>query len=255
MRNPPGIPIWYELITSDAEGAKTFYDHVVGWTIQPPPPGPVDYRMIGAGEGFVGGVFKMDADMQAAGMRPAWIPYFGVEDVDATAARATELGAKIFVPPSDIPNVGRFSFMADPQGALFYIMRGATDQASTVFSRGQMERCGWNELWTNDIEKALPFYATLLGIENRETMDMGPMGGYHFLDVGDTRIGAAAQMKDQPPQWNLYFTVPAIGAAIERVKAKGGTITMGPHPVPTGEFIVLGIDPQGAAFALVAPEA
>ncbi len=255
MRNPPGIPIWYELITPDPDGAKRFYDHVVGWTIQPPPPGPMDYRMIQASEGFVGGMLKMDADMLASGMKPTWVPYFGVDDVDATAKKAGELGAATFVPPSDIPNVGRFSFLADPQGALFYIMRGATDDASTVFSRGQIGLCGWNELWTSDIKAGLAFYDALFGIENRETMDMGPMGGYHFLDVGEVRIGAAVEMKPNPPQWNLYFTAPEIGAAVERVKAGGGSITMGPHDVPTGEKIVLGIDPQGASFALVAPAA
>ena len=133
------------------------------------------------------------------------------------------------------------------------MMRGATDGASTVFSPGVPGLCGWNELWTNDIKGGLKFYAALLGFENRETMDMGPGGGYHFVDLGATRIGAVTHMPGRPPQWNMYFTVPEIGAAIERVKAGGGSITMGPHDVPSGDRIALGLDPQGAGFALIAP--
>ena len=255
MANPQGTPIWYELMTPDPDGAKRFYDAVVGWEVAVrSPTDDVDYRMIGAPGGFVGGVLKLDEAMQAQGAKPTWLPYFGVDDVDATVAEAKTLGAHVFVPPSDIPGVGRFALLADPQGASFYVMRGTTDGTSTVFERGAMGRCGWNELWTHDVDQALAFYGPLLGFENRETMDMGPMGGYHFLDLGDVRLGALAAMKDQPPRWNLYFTVPDIDAAVERVKTAGGAVHMGPHVVPTGEKIVLGADPQGAAFALVSPD-
>ena len=84
-------------------------------------------------------------------------------------------------------------------------------------------------------------------------MDMGPMGGYHFLDLGDVRLGAAVEMKDRPAHWTLYFNVADIDVAVERVRAGGGAIDMGPHDVPTGQRIVLGTDPQGAPFALVGP--
>ena len=258
MANPHGTPIWYELMTPDPDGAKRFYDAVVGWTIEAQPSGPMDYRMIAAPGGLVGGVFGLDAAMQAQGAGPKWVPYFGVDDVDATSAKAQGLGAAIFVPPADIPGVGRFALMADPQGAVFYVMRGSSPESSTVFERGAMGRCGWNELWTTDVEAALAFYGPLLGFENRETMDMGPMGGYHFLDLpdgrgGDVRLGALAAMKDQPPRWNLYFTVPSVDAAVERIEAGGGAVHMGPYATPAGERILLGADPQGAAFALVSP--
>jgi predicted enzyme related to lactoylglutathione lyase len=252
MSNAAGAPVWYELITPDPDGAKNFYDAVMGWDIQPPPSDALDYRMIGAGGGYAGGVLKLDAEMKSGGMRPAWMVYFGVQDVDKTAEHAVSLGGKIFVPPTDIANVGRFSFLSDPQGAMFYVMRPATDQTSTVFSPGQPGLCGWNELWTDDIEGALSFYGRLLGFENSETMKMGPRGGYHFLDIGDMRLGAAAEMKPQPPQWNIYFTVPDIDSAVRRVNLEGGSITMGPLEVPTGDRILLGVDAQGANFALVA---
>ncbi len=102
-------------------------------------------------------------------------------------------------------------------------------------------------------EAALAFYGAMFGWENRETMDMGAMGGYHFIDLGETRLGAAAQMKDRPAGWTFYFNVANIEAAVERVRAGGGTVEMGPHAVPTGQRIVVGADPQGARFAMVSP--
>lgn len=253
MPKPAGTPIWYELMTPDPDGAKRFYDAVVGWTVEAPPPGPVDYRMITAADGgHVGGMMRMTPDMLSGGARPAWLMYVHVEDVDATVAQARELGAPVFVPPTDIPGVGRFSLMADPQGATFYVMRPSGDGESTSFSPdGRPGRCAWNELSTTDLQSALAFYGPLFGWENRETMDMGPMGGYHFLDLGETRLGAMAEMKDRPAQWSLYFTVADIDASVARVREGGGAIEMGPMEVPGGQRIVLGRDPQGAGFALV----
>lgn len=255
MTNPAGTPIWYELMTPDPDGAKRFYDDVVGWTIGAQSDAPMDYRMITAPGGMTGGVMRLSPEMQAAGARPLWTVYFGVDDTDAATARAKELGAHVFVPPTDIPDVGRFALLGDPQHAPFYIMKGSSDQTSGVFAPGERGRCSWNELWTHDVDASLKFYGAMFGIENRETMDMGDLGGYHFLDLGGVRIGAAAAMKNDPPQWLPYFCVDDVDAAAERARAAGGTVDMGPMAVPGGSRIVVGTDPQSARFALVAPKA
>lgn len=246
-----GFPIWYELVTPDPEGAKAFYEAVADWTIAPPPPHGPDYRMISAADGGVGGVLRLDDAMKAAGAQPTWLMYVGVEDVDATAEQARSLGASVLVPPTDIPGVGRFAFLADPQGAPFYIMHGASDGQSGAFSYETPGHVSWNELSTTDGDAALAFYGTLFGWENRETMDMGPMGGYHFLDTGETRLGALVTMQGRPAGWRLYIRVADIDAAADRVTTQGGSIHMGPHEVPNGDVILIGTDPQGAPFSLV----
>lgn len=253
MANRQGFPIWYELVTADPDGATAFYGAVAGWTVAPPPPGGPDYRMLSAADGAVGGMLKLDEAMKAEGATPRWLPYYGVDDADATTAQAVSLGAGVLVPPTDIPGIGRFALLTDPQGAPFYIMRGNSDQKSTAFAPLQPGHFAWNELSTSDGAAALAFYGALFGFENRETMDMGPRGGYHFLDLGDTRLGAMVEMKDAPAAWRLYIRVADIDAAVEAIRANGGSIAMGPHPVPTGDVIMIGTDPQGAEFALVAP--
>ncbi|WP_425229290.1 VOC family protein [Sphingomonas sp.] len=255
MANPHGTPIWYELLTPDVDGAKRFYDAAVSWTIEARPAGPMDYRMITAPDGNVGGVMALTEEMQGGGAKPGWLFYVGVDDVDATAAKVGAAGGAVLMPPWDIPNVGRVALFADPQGAPFYVMRGATDGTSTAFSPAPVDgHCSWNELWTSDAPGALAFYRTVFGWENPETMNMGPMGGYHFLHLGDTVLGALMQPEgDQPSRWNFYFSVPDLDTAIDRATAGGATITMGPHDVPGGQRIVMGEDPQGARFALVGP--
>ncbi len=253
MPSRAGAPIWYELMTPDPDGAKRFYDHVIGWKIDAQSPGDVDYRMIAAPGGLVGGVLGLTDDMQKGGARPAWLPYFSSDDVDATASQTRSLGGHILVPPHDLPGVGRFALLTDPQGAPFYIMHATTEPTSSPFAPNEPGHCGWNELSTTDMGAALAFYGALFGWQNRETMDMGPTGGYHFLDLGDTRLGAAAEMRDTHAHWTLYFTVPDLDTAIAHVHAGGGTITMGPHDVPGGSRIAHGTDPQNASFALVSP--
>jgi uncharacterized protein len=83
-------------------------------------------------------------------------------------------------------------------------------------------------------------------------MSMGEMGDYCFVDHAGQRIGAMMTAgAGWPTRWNYYFNVPSIDAAKERIEHVGGTMTMWPHEVPGGMQIIMGTDPQGAAFAPV----
>lgn len=252
MGNKQGEFIWYELMTSDIEGARAFYQAVVGWTIggKSDMPG-MDYRMINAPDAAIGGAMQIDADMAAHGAKPIWVGYIGVDDVDAKVAAIKAAGGTIQMGPTDIQGAGRLAMASDPQGAPFYVMRGAIeDGTSTAFAAEQVGHCEWNELWTPDQNGAHAFYEGLVGWTNPESMSMGPMGDYRFLYVDDLRIGATSEQKDQPARWRHYFHVPSITAAIEAVKSGGGTVDNGPHQVPGGGHIIIGTDPQGAQFAL-----
>jgi predicted enzyme related to lactoylglutathione lyase len=265
QRNPHGTHIWYELMTPDPEGSKAFYDAVVpGWSIGERLPGDIDYRMIGRGDGGnAGGVLRLTDEMQQHGAKPIWLGYVCVDDVDRTVGQIEAKGGKVLMPASDIPDVGRIAMVADPQGAPFYVMKpippaGQQNAQSDVFSPDKQGRVSWNELSTSDPEAARRFYGELFGWTSDDFMPMGDMGEYRFLAHHGTPIGAvfnssagAPTTAEQPPHWRHYIRVPSVSAAAEAVKAGGGTVTMGPHEVPGGDHIVIGIDPQGAEFALV----
>jgi predicted enzyme related to lactoylglutathione lyase len=254
--NPKGDFIWYELMTPDAEGAKEFYDVVVGWNFSEGAPEFGGYRMIGRSDGGnAGGVLPLTDEMQQHGARPTWLGYISVADVDQAVAAIEQAGGKGLMPAFDIPNVGRIAMVADPQGAPFYLMRATPPEPkaqSDVFSPNAEQRVGWNELSTTDPVAARKFYTGQFGWGSDEFMDMGELGEYRFLEQDGTRIGAlCGVMQGQQPKWRFYFRVPSIAKAKDTAEQKGGTIHMGPHQVPTGDYIIIGSDPQGAEFALV----
>ena len=256
--NPRGAFIWYELMTPDADGAKAFYDAVVGWDIGEGAPEFGGYRMIGRSDGkFAGGVLPLTAEMRQNGARPIWLGYVNVDDTDAAIASIERAGGKTLMPATDIPNVGRIAMVADPQGAPFYVMKpippaGQEKQASDVFSPDQQQRVSWNELSTSDPAAARKFYGDQFDWVSDDFMDMGEMGEYRFIDHHRVRLGAlCGVMQGQQPKWRYYIRVPSISKAKETAEANGGTVHMGPHQVPTGDYIIIGADPQGAEFALV----
>lgn len=251
MANAEGTPIWYELITTDADGAQKFYADVVGWSSAPMGmEGTGDYRILTAPDGQ--GVGGLMTSPDGAPMKLRWFCYIGVQDVDGIAEKIKSLGGSVHMGPQDIPGVGRFAMVADPQGMVFYILRGDSPQDSQAFHVTAPGHCGWNELVTSDHKAALAFYHELFDWKNNETMPMGERGEYCFIDHSGQRIGAMMTAgAGWPTRWTYYFNVPSIDAAVPKITGGGGTVTMGPHEVPGGMHIVMGIDPQGAAFALV----
>jgi uncharacterized protein len=115
-RNKHGSFSWNELLTTDPKGAEAFYSQLFGWTTQEWPMKDFTYTIVKAGDTDVGGIMPIPSDAQ--GMPPTWGAYVTVDDVDAAAALSEKLGGKICVPPTDIPTVGRFTVIQDPQGAM-----------------------------------------------------------------------------------------------------------------------------------------
>jgi predicted enzyme related to lactoylglutathione lyase len=255
MTNPHGTPIWYELQATDLEAAKTFYEAVIGWTVGPKPEGPMDYRMIGTGDGEVGGLAGLAPGMTPDCMKPGWKLYFGVDDVDASAAEIAAAGGTVHLEPFDLEGVGRMAFVADPQGNVFYIMRGLSDEGSTAWSRDGLGKCNWNELVTTDQAAAHDFYARIFGWKYPDRMPMPGMGDYVFVEAAGETIGATMQKgtEEQPTGWQFYFRAPDIEAAAETFRAKGGTVFVGPMEVPGGDRIIFGTDPAGTAVGVVGP--
>jgi predicted enzyme related to lactoylglutathione lyase len=258
--NPAGDFIWYELMTTDADGAKTFYDAVAGFDIGEGAAEYQGYRMINSGGGFAGGLLPLTEEMQQGGARPTWLGYLYVPDVDQAVTKIEAAGGKTQMPATDIPNVGRIAMVGDPQGAPIYVMKpippaGQENAQSDVFSPDKVGRIAWNELNTSDPAAARKFYGDHFGWGTDDFMDMGEMGEYRFIDHHGKRLGAlCGVMPGGHPKWRYYIRVPSIAAAKATAEAKGGTVHMGPHQVPTGDWIIIGTDPQGAEFALVGGE-
>ena len=123
VANEPGTYCWSELVTTDLDASKAFYGAVFGWDAedQGPPGGPPAYTEWQLNGKSIGGMLQKSPDMPAE-MPPAWGVYFAVADTDATVAKAQELGASVFMGPTDI-EPGRFAVLADNVGAVFNVLQ------------------------------------------------------------------------------------------------------------------------------------
>jgi len=111
---------WSELMTTDPKAATEFYGTLFGWKVETMTGLQGPYNIVKVGDTGVGGIMKLPPD--AGDMPPCWVPYVTVNNVDETAAKVTKLGGKVLMPPTDIPTVGRFAVIEDPQGAVLNII-------------------------------------------------------------------------------------------------------------------------------------
>lgn len=253
MSHRRGMPIWYELMSKDPAAARRFYGAVIGWKIDASPPAgsTMDYRMISAADGLVGGVLTLGHDMLQHGARPCWLMYLGVDDVDACVAAVTAAGGGVAMPAFDIPEVGRMALVSDPQGAPFYVMRGASEDNSSACEPTLAGHGAWHELHAADGAKAVDFYLAQFGWNKSGAVDMGSMGTYQLFTIAGRNLGGI--MTDahfERPAWLVYFRVDGIEQAALRIVEAGGQVLQAPMEVPGGGWIVRGVDPEGAMFAL-----
>ena len=257
-----GLPIWYELMTTDPMAVAPFYKATLDWDIPEDGgtmPNGSEYRMITRADGGnAGGVLKLTQDMCDSGAHSGWVTYFNVPDVDASVDRATGMGATVFMPAVTMDGVGRMAMISDPQGAPFYVMtptppEGGVDPEGAVFKGDTPGRATWNELNSDGAAEQIDFYTSLFDWEITGEMEMPGDHIYKFFNLGERGIGAIGSMKPEgmPNAWLPYFRVEDIHAAKEAVEANGSQVMMGPMEVPGDDMIVVACDPSGAAVGLV----
>lgn len=242
----PGRFVWHDLMTTDAASVVPFYSSLLGWQIHERPMGPYVYRMIMAGPGPIGGIVEEKAIPHSH-----WMPYLAVESVDGAAERCKELGGSVCVPPTDIPQTGRFAVAGDPQGAYYSLYTGLPGSHGFDPDVPVPGRVCWNELLTADPAAAMDFYSKMFGWQDQPE-DMGPMGTYHLLMHGGKQAGGMMKnpMEGAPPMWLVYFLVEDLDKSTGKGRELGGNLAMPPTPIPgVGRFSLFS-DPAGAMFAL-----
>lgn len=242
---PPGSFCWYELNTRDVEKIRKFYGELCGWTTSPSQmDGYHHWHKDGA---MFGGIMDIN-DPQWQGVPSHWMTYVRVKDADASAAKVTQLGGNVCVPPTDIPTVGRFCVINDPSGGTLSLIK--LDDPKPI-----APAMAWSELMTRGSAKARDFYGKLLGW----TFDAMPMGGgtdYILCKNGETMLGGIMEMEgpqfeNVPPHWLNYIGTKQVDADSKKLEKLGGTIVVPPMDIPNniGRFCVFS-DPGGAHIAL-----
>ena len=246
-----GRPVWYELMTTDMKAAEAFYTTVVGWQSGPFEGAGRPYTQFSrGGTNFVAGMLTKPAEVKAP---PFWSMYIGVPNLEKAVSTITTLGGKTHTDVIEIPSVGRMRMMMDPQGAAFYIIEPSSEEQRPE-GPAEIGETSWHELMTTDMPAAMAFYQQAFGWQPSDSMDMGEMGKYQMFNRPHGMIGGMMtkppQLAHVPPHWQMYFRVPDVHAAADRITANGGKILNGPMEVPGGDWVVNAMDPQGAAFGL-----
>jgi predicted enzyme related to lactoylglutathione lyase len=241
---------WYELITTDVAAARDFYTKLMGWGAQDLSGPGGAYVLLTVGPTPVCALVALPEGERDTGAKPCWIGYVGVDDVDAAADRVRRLGGTVYIPPTLIPGISRFSVFGDPQTTTLGLVKPESPGPAQPAERSE-GRVGWHELLAADGETAMAFYGALFGWRKADA-DVDATGTYQVFSAGGRAIGG---MLTKPavvpvPFWLYYFNVGDIDAATKRVTAGGGGIIYGPAELPGGTWIVQCTDPQGAMFAL-----
>jgi predicted enzyme related to lactoylglutathione lyase len=248
-----GSFVWYDLLTTDPPDAVAFYKHVVGWESQDLGP---DYTVFAGEQGPVGGATSQPERAKKAGAPPGWVSNVRVADVDAAVLATRKLGGRVLTEPSDHPKLGRLAVIADPQGAPIKLLSPVAIAPIRARdpNRYEARAFAWSTLLTTEHEAALRFYAELFGWKKQRELDMGPGAGpYLIFGIGDQELGGMFTKPKEmpaPPHWIYYVHVEDLDAAIERAKAKGGTLVNGPIEVPGSARVAHLDDPQGGGFGL-----
>lgn len=238
----PGTFSWAELVTSDAGAAKAFYTSVFGW----------EYRDNPVGDGQVYSTALRDgkdiAALYASEQPPHWNCYVTVESADASAARASELGATVAAEAFDIFDVGRMAVIVDPVGAALCLWEPKSHIGATIVNASGA--LTWNDLITPDPEASATFYGDLFGWTTEEVPGAN---GYRVIKNGEHENGGMMPLDPgmgvTPPNWMPYFGHEDLGRLLEEVGGLGGQVLNGPMRMWQGSIAVLS-DPQGAAFAV-----
>lgn len=235
--------VWHELTTVDPQAAKAFYPGLFGWTFRDQEMGEAGtYTLWMAGERGVGGMMAID---KSHGFPSRWYGYVTVPDVDAASRRAASLGAKVLVPPTDIPEVGRFAMFQDPQGGVASVMKPAgPDMPEEPHVRGEF--C-WDELHTTDPKAAGAFYGEIVGWKIKAEDRGGP---YHLLQWGEKDRGGMVKTRDGATRWLGYVKVDDVDALAKKAASLGGKVVVPPTDLPALGRLARVVDPAGAELAL-----
>lgn len=252
MPIPQGRFVWHDLATTDVEGAKNFYSQIAPWTIKPWDQDE-NYTLVEAEGAPLGGIMALPTpSAQSNGAHANWTPSVYVYDVDACARQAEKLGGRIVMQPREIPNVGCWAMIADPDGASIAIFEPSSGDPPGHDGPPRVSEFSWHELSSNDWKKSWEFYRQLFHWEKIEEHDMGALGTYFIFGLkGQAMGGMFTRTPDMPaPNWTSYLEVDSVKSAVPKVKQLGGRVMREPHQVPGGSWITLCSDPQGATFAL-----
>jgi uncharacterized protein len=244
--------VWYELMTTNIDSARHFYSALFGWGAEDAFALGTPYVLFRNEHESVSGVMRLSEGDRERGMTPNWVGYVGTHDVNTVVRSIQQSGGKLYVPPTEIPEVSQFAIVTDLQMAQIGVLRWLLPRKQDGREARSFGPVGWHELVTDDPQHALEFYSAQFGWAKAATLEIDGIGSYQLFSIGGKVVGAMLRkLALTPPFWLFYFLVDDAVAAAKIVEAAGGQILDGPLAGPGSSWIVHCTDPEGAMFALM----
>lgn len=250
-QHPAGSFCWIELHTTDQNAGKTFYSQLFGWSIHDSPMGPnevyTEFKLQGR---ETAAACTLRPDESSKGIPPYWMIYITVENADAAAAKAQQLGGTAFGPAFDVMDAGRMAVIQDPTGAVFCVWQAKKNAGIGI--AGVNGTLCWADLSTPDVKRATDFYTGLFGWQI--AADPKDPSGYMHIKNGEHFIGgippAAHRQPGMPAHWLAYFMVDDVDATANKATAMEAKLLLPPKTMEGVGRMSFIADPQGAVFAI-----
>jgi predicted enzyme related to lactoylglutathione lyase len=171
-------------------------------------------------------------------------------------ATSEKLGGKTLAPPTDIPGVGTFAMIMDPNGAVISPFKPVAWAGEGITAPWPAGTFCWHELLALDPEGEGKFHSAVFGWEVT-AMDMGPAGTYYLLKRDNGKDGGGMLQKPGeshgPSAWIPYISVESANESAAKITELGGKVWVQPRDIPNVGRFAVASDPQGAHFAILGP--
>lgn len=244
----PGKFIWADLVTDNVAATRSFYGAMFGWKFR-----KVDGRLVASNGGHpVAGMSQRQRPANQPNATPRWFGYLSVTDVERARQVVTKSGGRLIVAAHEVPGRGRQAVFADPEGALFGVIRSnANDPADAPAAPGDWI---WLQLLSRDAHRAATFYHKVGGYQiNRNTAE-NRSSDYILSSAGIARATIRTIPSGKPavkPTWLPFVRVLHLDKAAAQAKRLGGAVLVSSRPDLMNGKVAVIADPTGAAVGLL----
>jgi hypothetical protein len=244
----PGKFIWAELVTDNVAVTRSFYGALFGWTFR----SHGDYLLVSNKGRPLAGMIQRQRPANRTHATPRWFGYLSVTDVDRAQQAVTKAGGRVVAAPYDVPARGRQAVFADPEGALFGVIRShAGDPADTAAAPGGWI---WLQLLSRDAHRAATFYRSVGGYQITRNTAANRSSDYILSSGGISRATVRTLPSDKPkvqPTWLPFVRVIHLDQAVAKAKQLGGRVLVSARPDLLDGKVAVIADPTGAAVGLL----
>jgi predicted enzyme related to lactoylglutathione lyase len=249
-----GKIVWHDLLTNTPEESRKFYSELFGWEFESP---GIDlgfgdessYMLIRHKGVLIGGMVDTNA-LNKKDNVSQWVTMMSVEDIQSSVTEVAVAGGKVLTPPTELKSRGMLAIVEDPTGAIFALIQ--TKDGDPADHEPAHNNFFWDELWTDDVERASNFYHFVVGYEREDRPIENTDRSYHLLKKDEQfRAGIMANpFEGERPVWVNYIRVEDPAAITARVEGLGGNILVEAQERDIGGKVAFIAGPSGAGIAL-----